>query len=724
MALDQYSLCPCGSGKKIKFCKCHEHWAELEKLDRMIAGEQLAAALDHANYLLKTMPSEPWLLAMKCDILVQLREFELLEEASAKFIRLQPDNPLAKFYRSLVATFRGNDEESSSLLLQGFASSKNGVHPIFFSAMLTNLRCLLNNGKLMTYLMHAELFDNLVSDSESEISSVADRAVRTFKSDPNISVLLREAPPSPPSVDDQPYAERYREALGLFEILHISECRTKVDGIIREFGHEAPLLILKLNTQLYLADSDGATETCLRLVKAKDLPEAQRVYFQALAFVISPTKTGLYLETEIVEYPIDDAAALEEKLVSCPRLTRLGNDEGMNPEFLQRACEEEVPPKLFLAEIQAIEDDRLNGQQASRYLNWLGLWGKQTDKPARLVSLESKSGRAGQARTSLLQELGIDVSTRQVKRSSKGVVFAEFAIDSNLGELEIDSAVRDSIQQRLRDDALNSFLEFPFPFLNGGTPSNSATKPEYRTEILALLLVWIAEGNAIPSDSEVRQLHSRLGLEQPKLDPQADTFDLVGGASYFWIDFEAVDKDTLLIIAQSALSRRIWAIADSVAAEIRKRSWSDEEFPSADFTRLSLSALTCEDMNQAEKIYFELAEKARVLKILTGPFVMQRCRMLVALGRVEEMAEYLLASYQKSPDDPVLMQEIQRMVGMAKQQGSSRSSGQSSVEDALLERSHVGRSKAAAPASSSKLWTPDQPDTANTSSGESSLWIP
>jgi hypothetical protein len=83
MTLDQYSICPCGSGKKVKFCKCAEHLSEMAKIDRMVDGDQSVAALDKINQLLKTFPNEAWLYAYKCEIQLKLRELEGLEETSA-----------------------------------------------------------------------------------------------------------------------------------------------------------------------------------------------------------------------------------------------------------------------------------------------------------------------------------------------------------------------------------------------------------------------------------------------------------------------------------------------------------------------------------------------------------------------------------------------------------------------------------------------------------------
>ena len=50
MAIDAYSLCPGGTGKKIKFC-CNDFLPELQKIDRMIEGEQYLACLKHVDQL-------------------------------------------------------------------------------------------------------------------------------------------------------------------------------------------------------------------------------------------------------------------------------------------------------------------------------------------------------------------------------------------------------------------------------------------------------------------------------------------------------------------------------------------------------------------------------------------------------------------------------------------------------------------------------------------------
>ncbi|MFY8073070.1 MAG: tetratricopeptide repeat protein, partial [Pirellula sp.] len=217
-SLDQYSLCPCGNGKKIKFCKCFEHLSEMQTIQRMIAGEQNVAALDRINADLKTMPSEPWLLAMKCELLLHLGEFESLEETSAKFIRLQPDNPLAKLHRSLVAIVRGNTEEGASLLLQSLADAGENVHPMTATVAMNLIEVLNQRNLTLPALLHAE---NLLDLGEM-YQQVGVSAYQSILQDAQTSTLLRDTIPSAVDVGDAPYGERLEEAQALVDAMRIS----------------------------------------------------------------------------------------------------------------------------------------------------------------------------------------------------------------------------------------------------------------------------------------------------------------------------------------------------------------------------------------------------------------------------------------------------------------------------------------------------------------------
>ena len=66
-----YSACPCGSGKKLKFC-CSSLAGELDKIWRMLDGDQWAACLQRVTSLLQKEPDQPALLAIRGMVEIEL----------------------------------------------------------------------------------------------------------------------------------------------------------------------------------------------------------------------------------------------------------------------------------------------------------------------------------------------------------------------------------------------------------------------------------------------------------------------------------------------------------------------------------------------------------------------------------------------------------------------------------------------------------------------------
>lgn len=93
--IDVYSLCPGGSGKKIKFC-CRNRVDDFRKIYKFLDANQNTACLNFIDSLLKTDPDRACLLAIRCVILKSLpnRESDLIETAKY-FYEKHPENPIA-----------------------------------------------------------------------------------------------------------------------------------------------------------------------------------------------------------------------------------------------------------------------------------------------------------------------------------------------------------------------------------------------------------------------------------------------------------------------------------------------------------------------------------------------------------------------------------------------------------------------------------------------------
>ncbi len=360
-----------------------------------------------------------------------------------------------------------------------------------------------------------------------------------------------ELTPSPSQVDDEPYAERYREAYALLQRNEIYQCKTKLDGIQREFGAQPPILVAKLYCQLMVADVESAAETCLKLAKLPAISVAEQVYYQALAFELSAKKSGASCPIEFCTYELADEHAMEQRLVSSIRLT-LVKDQTSN-QFVTATLNEEVPPKahyLVSTPLPGLSPE-LSPFKPSVSGTSIYLLGRQTDRPPRLFTIEPKVGWNATQMQSVLDELQVPRETRKV------VQVTDTNINSNLAcSIRVDTLPTGDLEKELsqfvKEFSHDRFLDFPAPLLNGGTPRSRAGEPEYRTELHALALSCLASGALNWAFDDYLKILETLKLERIRLPADTDLFDTVGGASYFFADFEQLSSNDFMQLAQAA----------------------------------------------------------------------------------------------------------------------------------------------------------------------------
>ena len=118
MSHDPYSLCPCGSGKKLKFC-CAEILPELVKIHRL-EENQPEAAEKLLRELLQKFPAREVLVGEMCGFLRQQGRGPEAREYVAEFLKRHPDHP-----RGLVWMAR------LCLSYDGYEASRRLIHRTF-----------------------------------------------------------------------------------------------------------------------------------------------------------------------------------------------------------------------------------------------------------------------------------------------------------------------------------------------------------------------------------------------------------------------------------------------------------------------------------------------------------------------------------------------------------------------------------------------------------------
>lgn len=117
--MDPYDLCPCGSGKKLKFC-CQSILGEMEKVERLQDNNQPRMALQLLESLGKSHPDNPWIVTRTALCLIEDERSDEAEAVLRPFLREHRDHPLANALYGAAVLNR-----------DGYPEAKRAVHRAF-----------------------------------------------------------------------------------------------------------------------------------------------------------------------------------------------------------------------------------------------------------------------------------------------------------------------------------------------------------------------------------------------------------------------------------------------------------------------------------------------------------------------------------------------------------------------------------------------------------------
>ena len=259
MAIDAYSLCPGGTGKKIKFC-CGEFLPELQKIDRMIEGEQFLACLQHVDRLLAQEPGRQraCLLATRCELLHLTDQHEAAKTAAETFLAKHPDNQVALAETAIVAA--ETDARAALNWQQRAMRAANGnISARTYQAMSVTAAALLREGFLLPARALLQLQASLAKDDDRPRRMLAGLCQAA-----DMPLLLREEPPFAHCPNDVPWKDRFGEAV---QPIALGDWLTAADrlGELAADVPDSPAVWRNLATlRGWLADNAGCIEALHR----------------------------------------------------------------------------------------------------------------------------------------------------------------------------------------------------------------------------------------------------------------------------------------------------------------------------------------------------------------------------------------------------------------------------------------------------------------------------
>ncbi|MEN6458042.1 MAG: hypothetical protein ABFC63_03865 [Thermoguttaceae bacterium] len=513
MPLDAYSMCPGGTGKKIKFC-CGDFLGELQKIDRMLEGEQFVAALQQIDHLLAQKPHEnrECLLALKCQVLGVTKQYAAAAATAEQFLAKHPNNQVA-LAESAIAVAPRDVQAGVQTLQRAIRVADRKLSARAYQAIGFVAAMLFERGFPVAARGLVELQCNLVPEDER-----AQGLLTAISQAAEVPLLLREEPAPLSCPPTASWKERFEEALKPDELLDWVSVADRLAVLAVEIS-DAPAVWQNLALfRARLAENQKAVEAwrkfaALRGAEPDGLEDA--VEAEATAMLLGDDPLGDCVDMLHIVWTVNDAQRAQEALLSSPRCQAINIDPS-------RFIDSQTPPPkgaFVLLDRPALQSaDGLRLDTMPRVLGHVVLFGRQTDREARLEMTAVGADELDAVQATIREAAGDSVDsapTQQVmghQSSSSRLMRNAWLPPRDVSAEQLHALSIESMRQGL----LERWPDLGLGVLDGRTPREAAADASSRVRVLAAVMVLEHWAQRFPSPIDFNELRIRLGL--PTLD--------------------------------------------------------------------------------------------------------------------------------------------------------------------------------------------------------------
>src|SRR3954469_3029313 len=398
MAVNPYAMCPCGSGKKLKFC-CTDLVGEIEKIHRMIEGEQPRAALRHVEITLASHPGRASLLDLKATLEMSLGEMDAARQTVAEFVKKNPDSATAHACEAIMLAEDDKPRDAVDSLQRALALVEREMPLRVFEALGAVGGALLEAGHILGAQAHLWLHAALAPKDDTRSREVL-AALNHYS---GLPLLLRDQlrfRPWPANVSWKAEADK---ATRLADNGRGREAVKATDRLGQGFGADQALVFNRALLGGWLAD-DRALVAGLHAFAQMEVPIDDAIEAEAIAQMLDPDLKENRLDSTIQTFAIRN---LDELIARFTADKRVQSFE-MNPELF--ADRDQPRPRntfVLLDRPMPASGADLTREEVPRLSGILAIYGRQTDRPER-VELSIDKGPVFEPAMATLKEVAGD----------------------------------------------------------------------------------------------------------------------------------------------------------------------------------------------------------------------------------------------------------------------------------------------------------------------------
>lgn len=513
MAYDPYAPCPCGSGKKLKFC-CQAIADDMERINRLIEDNQLRAAAKQLEALDKRHPSMEWITTTRALVMIESHETLPARDLLKQWLSAHPDSDFATVLYALAALHADGYDAAKKPIQRAYQKGARKFPGIISGLAQTVAAVMMSREQPMAARENLSL--SLRFAHEDDRQAVFMRLLELDNAE-DIYYPQRSMHPLPvvevPAEFDKDYKRAIKLAMiGCWDTA--AEHFTALAEKLPDVGelHQAAGLCwawdgsgLRAAPELHraaqtLSDVAVAVE-CETLGQLFDLAETTDV-IKILAHDAGISSVARLLTI------LDD----QSNLVRVP-LPAERPDERLRPAAIYQVLDR---PRLHDSDVDSLSLESVPNVSAQ-----VVIFDAQGDRPARLV-INGMSGAAFDAALDQLKALGGELLTWSAEPLDD--------VDDLPRELELfiwqwslppktplskRQALEREQWRRILDDR---WLHQPLAALGGTSPTEAAKDPAQRIKVTAAVYVLDAISERHRHSLDVPAMLLKLGLEPlPKL---------------------------------------------------------------------------------------------------------------------------------------------------------------------------------------------------------------
>lgn len=711
MKIDPYTPCPGGTGKKVKFCdSCKDHLDDLDKIYKLLEGEQRAACLELCEKVDNATPDRACVLSVKTLLESQLGMQDRANATLAHFLAKFPENPVALAEKAIQNAADGLLPLAVDALQDAMQNCDEHLPGRMLDAISVVGRAALSQGYIQAARGHLMLE---LGFSQGDESTGAMQLLMRINNSSDIPIMLKDDAYLKPARADAANKAEFEEALTL-------AARGSWRGAERGFAtlagkDDSPEIWHNLAVlRGWLADQDGQLKA-LRKLATLEIPLEEAVECEALAQTLDQRSSADEVDLVRAVFDVSDLDRLLEALAASPR--------ALAAPAPPRVEGDEPPPRAMFAVLD--RDDVKSGPDIPMadvplMLGRLMIFGKQTDREAR-VELIAYRGEELDGAAAVLREVAGDAIAAEA--SSDEVIGHNTKVTRLLTpawRLPEDTPREHAmaiVNEFQRDAVFNGWPKLAMSVLDGKTPAESAQDDALRIKVLAAILVLEQTIGGGELSIDFNELRSQLGL--PTSDPiaggdvQAEQLPLARIPRLVASDLK--DDDLVTLYRRAAMTQYAAAIR-LLGPELIGRPSLDDSVDKAE--AYAIMARHAASSDESIELLVKARAAAEAQQESPARWYLEELPLRLERGEPQEAEQIINVLRDKHFNEPgvadalyQLLAQVQAMAGQG--MGGPSAGGSPQVSAAAATQPAASEAKVWTPGSEQggggggKLWTPD-----------------